>query len=392
MPAKRKNHLHPCRFFEWKIFERNGHFYADGRAGSNPGNRHSLKATSYEEALQALQRLDLVMAAEHGLVKYEQVADQLRKPLSIEEGISRYLKERERDLFNGGIRHKTLNRYRPILRKFADYCLENGAKDWNQVDTDLVKDYQAHLFSQGFMQPTVGMETTLIKQTVKFFVRKNLLPAHSKIDIKVPKTKATGRHAFSIEEADAILEKARNLQDGDWMYRALLGLTFTGMRVNELVSLRWSDIDFENNQIHIRDEGFKSPLDQGARRTKSGQSRIVPIQDRLREELKKAEGRPVDLVFPNPNGKPLNTDWFRRQFEKSIITPLSARFASFHKGKGFETGRFHSFRHSFCARCFNAGIPEKVIMSWMGHTNSQIVHYYFALKNKEAQTFMQKLR
>ncbi|NDB35617.1 MAG: hypothetical protein EB023_09825 [Flavobacteriia bacterium] len=210
MPAKRKNHLHPCRFFEWKIFERNGHFYADGRAGSNPGNRHSLKATSYEEALQALQRLDLVMAAEHGLVKYEQVADQLRKPLSIEEGISRYLKERERDLFNGGIRHKTLNRYRPILRKFAEYCLENGTKDWNQVDTDLVKDYQAHLFSQGFMQPTVGMETTLIKQTVKFFVRKNLLPTHSKIDIKVPKTKATGRHAFSIEEADAILEKARN--------------------------------------------------------------------------------------------------------------------------------------------------------------------------------------
>lgn len=391
MPAKRKNKLIQCRFYEWKIFERNGRFYADGRAGINPCNRHSLSANNLEDALRTLHQLDLVMAVKNGRVKYEEVADQLRKPLSIEEGISRYIKERERDLFHGQIRKKTLNRYRPILVKFAEYCLKSGAKNWIEVDTDLVKDYQTYLFNQGYMKPTVGMETTLIKQTVKYFVSKNLLPAHSKIDIKVPKNKETNRYAFSIDEVEAILEKAKSLQQGDWMYRALLGLTFTGMRVNELVSLKWSDIDFENNLIHIRDEGFKSPLDQDARRTKSGQSRIVPIQSRLHEELKKSEGRPTDLVFTNPNGKPLNTDWFRLQFEKLIITPLSARFNSLQNGRGFKTGRFHSFRHSFCARCFNAGISERVIMDWMGHTNSRIVKYYFALKDKEAQMNMQKL-
>ncbi|MFM7112897.1 MAG: site-specific integrase, partial [Planctomycetota bacterium] len=62
MPAKRKNKLIQCRFYEWKIFERNGRFYADGRAGINPCNRHSLSANNLEDALRTLHQLDLVMA------------------------------------------------------------------------------------------------------------------------------------------------------------------------------------------------------------------------------------------------------------------------------------------------------------------------------------------
>jgi integrase len=58
---------------------------------------------------------------------------------------------------------------------------------------------------------------------------------------------------------------------------------------------------------------------------------------------------------------------------------------------GFASGRLHSLRHFFCSLCANEGVPERVLMTWLGHASSAMVKTYYHLNNEEAQLQMSKL-
>uniref|UniRef100_UPI0011A9E067 tyrosine-type recombinase/integrase n=1 Tax=Thalassoglobus polymorphus TaxID=2527994 RepID=UPI0011A9E067 len=51
----------------------------------------------------------------------------------------------------------------------------------------------------------------------------------------------------------------------------------------------------------------------------------------------------------------------------------------------FVDGRLHSFRYYFCSVCANAGLPERILMTWLGHRNSKMLQHYNNLHDKESQ-------
>jgi integrase len=58
---------------------------------------------------------------------------------------------------------------------------------------------------------------------------------------------------------------------------------------------------------------------------------------------------------------------------------------------GFVHGRLHSFRHFFCSTCANRGVPEQVVMSWLGHQQSAVLRVYYHLHHRESKLQMRKL-
>jgi len=44
---------------------------------------------------------------------------------------------------------------------------------------------------------------------------------------------------------------------------------------------------------------------------------------------------------------------------------------------GFKDGYVHSFRHFFCSQCANSGVPEQMLMSWLGHRSSRMIRRYY---------------
>jgi integrase len=56
------------------------------------------------------------------------------------------------------------------------------------------------------------------------------------------------------------------------------------------------------------------------------------------------------------------------------------------------SGRLHSFRHYFCSRYANSGVPEQVVMAWLGHADSKMVRHYYHLHDDEAQRQMKRLQ
>ena len=67
MPRQPKERPIVCDFFIWRLWRRNGVYYADGRGRSHDLGKHSLGTRDRTEAMVRLRQLDLQMAADQGL-------------------------------------------------------------------------------------------------------------------------------------------------------------------------------------------------------------------------------------------------------------------------------------------------------------------------------------
>ena len=191
-----------------------------------------------------------------------------------------------------------------------------------------------------------------------------------------------------------MVQTCRQQKELDWLADVLIALACTGLRISELASLRWSDIDFANNSISLTDESTRTrgrPREK-ARQTKSGRNRSFPIHSNLRCILEGLPRSPDGLVFHGPRQGRLKPDTVRRILIRDVLTPLTDRFAMPGSEIGFASGRLHSFRHYFGSRCANSGVAEQVVMAWLGHADSKMVHHYYHLHDDEAQRQMKRLQ
>lgn len=128
------------------------------------------------------------------------------------------------------------------------------------------------------------------------------------------------------------------------------------------------------------------------RTTKSSKSRSIPIHPDLRKVLDARRQRgETGLVFRAVRGGALHSRNVLQAFIDEVIEPLKERFPSEDGDGGFATGRLRSMRHYFCSWCANSGVPETVLMRWLGHTSSIMVRRYYHLHDEEAQMQMKKL-
>ena len=91
-------------------------------------------------------------------------------------------------------------------------------------------------------------------------------------------------------------------------YRAMFMLAvFGGPRQGELLGLKWSDMDWENNQIHVQRTYTKGMF--FGTKTKTS-NRKIDLGSTVIAELKKwklaCPKNELDLIFPNEAGKPMN--------------------------------------------------------------------------------------
>ena len=84
----------------------------------------------------------------------------------------------------------------------------------------------------------------------------------------------------------------------------------------------------------------------------------------------------------------MKPDTVRRILVREVIEPLTERFPSANDEKGFRDGRLHSFRHHFCSVCANRRVPERMVMTWLGHSDSEMVRIYYHAHDEVARQQM----
>lgn len=158
------------------------------------------------------------------------------------------------------------------------------------------------------------------------------------------------------KESDALLDglKPKSKQVHDI---ALLSF-HTGMRSIEIFQLKWDQVDFLNDMIHVVD-------------TKNTESRYAYMSDAVKEMLKdNYQKRKSYLVFPDTNG--------------NQIKYLSKTFPRVIDDLGFnnrvtddrEKVVFHTLRHTFASWQVQAGMDLYTLQKLMGHKSFQMVQRY----------------
>jgi integrase len=129
----------------------------------------------------------------------------------------------------------------------------------------------------------------------------------------------------------------------------------TGMRSAEILSMRWEDVDINNRKVLLR-------------HTKNGESRVVPLTSRAKNELENLSSRlESELVFPYCRWQ------IRRQFMKAV-----AKAKSTHKGvqNPFIGLRFHDLRHEALSRLSDKGLNVIELAHISGHKTLSMLRRY----------------
>lgn len=210
---------------------------------------------------------------------------------------------------------------------------------------------------------------------------------------------AAGGKKSEIKEALTIDEQRQFLKGAkaSVYYNEYALILQTGLRVGELIALKWSDIDFKNKKMRVQRSAYNlcgQGLVLGEPKTESG-FREIPLTTESIKILKAQKEKnstnkiiPIqnlDFVFINSKGK----------LNQSSAYNIGIRIICDRE----EMQRFsvHVLRHTFATRCIESGMRPKTLQSILGHSNIEMtmnryVHVTDETKTEEMELIEQKLK
>lgn len=181
--------------------------------------------------------------------------------------------------------------------------------------------------------------------------------------IKKPKLEEQDYHWIK-SEADirSLLQNA--VRHGPGVMELYATAVYTGLRVGELLGLKWSEVEFDRQLITVlRSHDVET--------TKGGDIRHVPIVDPLLpllKEWKLACGSPV-WVFPTSRGT--------RQAKSARVTQETLQDVQREMGRlDDERITFHDLRHTFASHYMMRGGDLFRLQRLLGHKSAQMTQRY----------------
>ena len=200
-------------------------------------------------------------------------------------------------------------------------------------------------------------------------VKWQLLPRNVCQAVEAPQPSRRELRALSPDEANQLLSVAR--REETVFADAVIVAVHTGLRMGELLGLRWEDVDLEQSRLTIRRAAQYLPR-RGIlyREPKTIRSRrIVPLGATSVNALQRARRRQLEerllvgpayrdqrLVFSTALGTPIFPGNLRRAFLRMVASSGVGRL------------RFHDLRHTHASLLLARGVHPKVVSERLGHS------------------------
>jgi len=146
----------------------------------------------------------------------------------------------------------------------------------------------------------------------------------------------------------------------------------TGLRLNELTSLQWTDVDFVRKVILVQNSATFT--------TKSKRNRVVPMNEQLWQMLAvRKESATCELIF-HRRRKRLTEGHVSKTFKKHV-----------RKAGLSEKLHFHSLRHTFATWLVQEGVSIYEVQKLLGHSSISVTQIYSHLAASELHGAVNKI-
>ncbi len=258
----------------------------------------------------------------------------------------------------------TVASYRRDLRKLDSY-LNSNKISLKDVNSTSLNTYILRLEKEGMSSATVSRNVASIRSFFTFLLNKGLIKSNPTETIKPPKVEKKAPETLSIEEVTLLLDQPVGESNKEIRDKAMLELLYaTGMRVTELISIKFQDVDMSMNFVQCID---------------NGKARIIPFENAAKNALTKyiLNVRPVmcgdsEYLFTNCKGEQMTRQGFWK------IIKLYATRAGIDKDI-----TPHMIRHSFAMHMVNNGADLRALQEMLGHSDISTTQVY--LKNKRSK-------
>jgi integrase len=164
-------------------------------------------------------------------------------------------------------------------------------------------------------------------------------------------------------EIHALLRSAAEVEPQDAVM--FMVAAFCGLRLGELLDLRWGAINFKGASILVESGYVRNARDT----PKSHAARSVPmapeVAKALREHAKRVPMRSDSgLVFVGDGARHVGAKRLRQRYYDALDRA------------GIKRLRIHDLRHTFGTVCAAKGIPLTTIKEWMGHADLATTEIY----------------
>ncbi len=187
--------------------------------------------------------------------------------------------------------------------------------------------------------------------------------------VKLPKRQKIAPVFINGDQLSVISDKIKSETVRDFVMIAF----YTGMRLDEIVNLRWKNVDLQNRVITVGDEDFT---------TKGRIQRFIPMTEEVVEILVRRKtgnvrGSPPCVLPLKKGGEIFQYVFCKSDGEKFTGDHFSRRFKRACRNAGIDKSiHFHTLRHSFASNLAQKGVPLYTIKELLGHSSITTTEIY----------------
>ena len=281
---------------------------------------------------------------------------------------NRYIKEFVSYLkIEKGLAENSIFAYQNDVAKLHDFSVSID-KNAEQISYNDLKLFIAALYDLGLSARTQARIISGIKQFYGYLLLENYINVDPSELLDQPKIGRKLPEVLTIEEIDRLIDALDMSKNESHRNKAIIETLYScGLRVSELVNLRFSDLFFEEGFIRVIGKGNKERL---VPVSASVEKEISIYNDHIRrhQNIKKGD---ENVVFLNRRGGKLT-----RVMIFTIIKDLAERI-SLQK-----TISPHTFRHSFATHLLEGGANLRAIQEMLGHESITTTEIYTHLDQR----------
>ena len=269
------------------------------------------------------------------------------------------------DVVRLSVRPRTLVSYTGVVTNHLIPAL--GQQDLVDLSPGDVQTFLNAKSATGLSPRTVAYLRNVLRQALGHAERTELVGRNVARLVVPPRIPRREIQPLSPDEARTFLGAIAG-QRFEALYLVALGC---GLRQGEILGLRWSDVDLDGATITVRQALQRvagvfmlvEPKSSSSRRLVQLPGIVVEALVRHRERQHREPAPKVvvapefaDLLFTTTTGAPLDGINVTRRFQRIL------------KGAGLPRQRFHDLRHACASLLLSQGVPARVVMETLGHS------------------------